>query len=307
MTDITLSNQKSVQEFTTYILERIQASNKNWWEIAKAFSEAREMYGFESDNFKKLCIETKFSKSKASKLATIAMSERLKTYAVKLSAVHSWGTLYAIATLNDQQFQDLKQKLRLDDPKAEVPFVTQAEVERFKRGKTERSVFKNYAVIKIDEEALKGELITGEDCQALNALIAQIEAISSHIKVRHMNLDDKESARFMTHLVERKRQLVRQAFVREIGSRLERKPKQKNESQVQFESRMLGMSRGELLAKLNDSEKAAFEYLGLIYDEAKFYDEAQSALNARAERYAQKVLDRLPKGENIKEPLTKAA
>ena len=115
MTDITLSNQKSVQEFTTYILERIQASNKNWWEIAQAFSEAREMYGFESDSFKKLCTETKFSKSKASKLATIAMSERLKMYAAKLLAVHSWGTLYAITTLNDQQFQDLKQKLRLDD------------------------------------------------------------------------------------------------------------------------------------------------------------------------------------------------
>lgn len=307
MTYLTLANEKSVQEFTTFILDRIQASNKNWWEIAQAFAEAREMYGFDSDSFKKLCLETKFSKSKASKLATIALSERLKTYAAKLSAVHSWGTLYAITTLNEQQFQDLKQKLRLDDPKAVVPFITQAEVERFKRQKTNRAVLKNYAVIKIDEEALKGELITGEDCEALNALIAKIDAISSYIKVCHMNLDEKDAAEVMLRLEERKKQLVRKAFTRGIESRLERMPKHKEEKRVQYEERMLGMSRGELLAKLNVDAKDAFEYLGLAYDEAKFYDEAQTAIDVRSKRFAQKVLDRLPMAEDGDKLLPKAA
>ena len=307
MTDVTLSNQKTVNEFATYIMERIQSSTKNWWEIAQAFAEAREMYGFESDKFKKLCLETKFSKSKASKLATIAVSDRLKNYATKLSAVHSWGTLYAITTLNEIQFQDLKQTLKLDDPNVSIPFITQNEVERFKRGKIERSLFKNYAVIKIDEEALIGELLTADDCEALNNLISQIEALSPYIKIRHLRLDEKESSKWMIRLNERKEHLVRQAFNREIFSRLEQKSKNKNETQPQFEGRILGMSREELFLMFNVSAKDAFDYLGLSYDEVKFFEEAQSYLTSRAERYAQKVLDRLPKLAVSDAPIAKAA
>lgn len=293
MTNITISNLKPVSEFASYIKERIQNQTKNWWEIAEAFAEAREMYGFESDSFKKLCLDTKFSKSKASKLATIAQSERLKTYGSKLSAVHSWGTLYAITTLDEVQFQELKQVLALDNPNKPAPFITQAEVERYKRKKFERSFFKNYAVIQIDEEALKGELLTGDDCEALNELIEKIEALTSYVKVRHMKLDEKDASNYMIRLEQKAQQLVRQQFYESVMSKLSGKKRPKHEPQESFESRILGMSRRELNLKLNDSPKEAFEYLGLEYDESKFYSEAQSALSKTAERFAKKVLDRL--------------
>ena len=66
------SNMKTVDELVEFIRDRVQRSNKRWWEIAVAFAEAKEMYGVGSDLFKSLCTRTEFGISKAQKLAAIA-------------------------------------------------------------------------------------------------------------------------------------------------------------------------------------------------------------------------------------------
>ena len=86
MTNTYGSNQKTVEEFIEYIRERLEELTKSWREIASAFAEAKDMFGIESDRFKRLCKETKFSTSKACKLASVASSERLKTHEKAFSA-----------------------------------------------------------------------------------------------------------------------------------------------------------------------------------------------------------------------------
>ena len=95
----TRGNQKPVEDFISYIRERVGTATRNWREIAQAFAEAKEMYGADSDAFKRLCKATKFSRSTADRLAKIAASARLKKHETELAAVHSWSTLYAIMNL----------------------------------------------------------------------------------------------------------------------------------------------------------------------------------------------------------------
>src|SRR5258708_23008178 len=106
----TTHNLKKVEEFVEVIREHMKGSTNNVRQIASAFAEAKEMYGQGSDRFTQLCKETKFSVSKACKLASIASDERLKAHEEELSAVHSWTVLYEITTLTDAQFNELLKK-----------------------------------------------------------------------------------------------------------------------------------------------------------------------------------------------------
>src|SRR5437868_9450915 len=100
-------NQKTFNDFVAIIRENVEASTRNWHAIAAAFAEAKETFGTNSDSIKALCLTTKFSISKASKLALIASNERLKAHKTELSTVHSWTVLYEITTLTDEEFTEL--------------------------------------------------------------------------------------------------------------------------------------------------------------------------------------------------------
>jgi hypothetical protein len=128
----------------------MKVANTAWVEIAQALKEAREMYGSDSDSYKMVLKETKFSKSTANKLIAIASSKRLVTYQEKLSAVTSWATLYAIHALSDEKFESLKDTYKLDDPKKIPPFITLNNVTSLLKSKTESSPYKVFARIEID-------------------------------------------------------------------------------------------------------------------------------------------------------------
>lgn len=288
-------NEKPVEEFVASIRQHVQTATKSWWKIAECFAEAREMYGADSDKFKRLCKETKFSESKASKLATIASSERLKKYAVKLSAVHSWGTLYAIAALKDENFEQLKEKLKLDDEKAPPVFITQAEVDKVRLGKHPSSFFKNYAIVQIDEDALRGDLLTGSDLEKLHSLLDEVEALSSYVQVKRTGIDDKEASKFMARVVDKEKQIARRRLAEAFEAMLARHMKRKGEKKRGFEVRVFGQSRSELLSDFDADPKAAFEKLGVEYDQAAFFNEALAEVGKTADKFAEKVLSRLPK------------
>jgi hypothetical protein len=291
--DITFgTNLKTVDEFVAEIRHKVQNATKNWWEIANAFSEASEMFGTDSDRFKELCRKTEFSKSKVTKLVKIVQSDRLKSYALKLSAVHSWGTLYAVTTLNDEAFQRMKEAYKLDDEKSPIPFLTQPAVERFAKEKTERSPFKRYALIEMDEDALKGSLITGEDSEKLHDFMEQINALSSYIRVTRTDIDEKETAKYMTRIEDKIQQIARKTFLDTIRQRVKSRPRAENETVVQHELRCLGLSREELIADFNADAEEAFKYLGLEYSYPQWYREAENEVSSQMDRFAQKALKR---------------
>lgn len=291
-----IANEKSVQDFVTVIRSSLQDSNKAWWKIALAFAEAKDMYGFTSHKFETLCKSTKFSTSTASKLIAIANSDRLKKYAEKLSAVQSWGTLYAIVSLTQENFDKLKAIYKLDDKSSGPVFLTQTNVDSIRRVKTDNPVFKNYAIIKVDEDALKGELLTPNDLEKLWSLINEIESITSYIQVSRTEIDEKEASKHLLRVENKATQITRNRFYQAITSTLIRHKKLKGEKVEAFERRCLPMSRVELKQVFDNNPKEAFDLLGAEFDQQSIYKEAESeALEVSikyTDKYANKVIKR---------------
>jgi len=297
------TNTKTVDEFVTDIQKYIQASSKNWWQIALAFAEAKDMYGTGSQRFKELSERTSFSDSKVAKLVSIVSSDRLKQYARKLSSVHSWGTLYAITTLTEEQFAAFKEKYELDKPDLVVRFISQEDVDGFRREAKERSVFKNYAIIQVDDEAVKGALLTGVEFDELQNVLTKLETLSSYIAVKRVSNDEKEELSRLNRVEDRVQQLIRKQYLDATNLKLTDYKRHKGESQSVFESRILGKNMEELMLDLKINDREAFKYLGIEYDMAAFYKKAEAEVNAsevaRIDRYAKKVLSRPPV---VKEP-----
>ena len=295
--DITkISNMKPVEEFVSYIRNRVQGANRNWIEIAQAFAEAEEMYGTASERFKQLREQTDFSRSKITKLLAIVSSERLKKYAVQLSSVQSWGTLYAIESLTDEQFNKLKEQYKFDNLLTVAPFISQTNVDKIRKGAVERSLFRGYVTIQVDEEAVKGGLLSGAEFEELERLLAKVEQVSSYVKMKRSDVDEKEQVSWLNRVSEKVKQVVRRHYLEAINATLERHKKQKGEAQLSFEARCLGRSKSELMGDLQADAEEAFKWIGAHYDVATFYNEAEDDVNktdrAKMTKYARKVLER---------------
>jgi len=272
----------------------MKVANTAWVEIAQALKEAREMYGSDSDSYKMVLKETKFSKSTANKLIAIASSKRLVIYQEKLSAVTSWATLYAIHALSDEKFESLKDTYKLDDPKKIPPFITLNNVTSLLKSKTESSPYKVFARIEIDEDALRGDLIDGAHLASLEEILIKIETCFPYVKLIRSGLDEKVNSEFFNKVNNKKEILSRKLFHDAINGRLNKRKKAKTEKQEEYETLMLGMSRAELHSMFSNDPKDAFDYLGYEYDEQRLYDQAIADVNAWASKIGQKVHKRSP-------------
>lgn len=287
-----LPNTKSIADFVIYIRKRMELAATCWKEIAEAFAEAMEMYGGESDAFKMLCKKTRFSKSKAYKLAVIARSERLKAYEAKLSAVHSWGTLYAISALPAEKFKILCERYKLDEPQAAAPFLTQSMVEAVRKENKEKSSLKTYAAIYVDKDAMRANLVEGEHLVTLENTLETLSNTVPYIKVTKSGIEERVESDFLRRVTRKRDELARKAFAHElkvVDERLKTKKRHKEAAKECFQ-RCMGMSREELWEMFKDNPAEAFTYLGgNEYDEVDLYDRAMAAVSANDDKLGEKV------------------
>jgi hypothetical protein len=290
-----LPNTKSVTDFVHYIRERLERSATAWREIAQAFAEAKDMYGGDSKLFKELCKETSFSKSSAHKLAAIASSERLAKYSGKLAHVHSWGTLYAITALSEEKFKVLCERYKLDEPDATAPCLTQAMVEAVRKEKPEKTSLKVYAMIYVDEEAMRAGLIEGEHLETLEEVLDTLQKTLPYVKITRTGVDEKVQSDYFDRVQRKMVELARKDFAKElkaIDNRL--KPdKRSDETMKQCFTRAMCMSRDELWEMFETDRKGAFGYLGGDeYDEAALYNRAMDEMNKQDVKLADRVRQR---------------
>jgi len=289
------SNTKPVDEFITYIKEKLEISIKNWRLIANALAEASEMYSVDSDAYRRLLKATNFSKSKAAKLVAIATSKRLKTYENQFRCVQSWSTLYEVTTLNDTQFTALREKYDLDNRDVN-PVLTEASVKAFKRVKTEKSVFKRIAYISVDEDALRGNLIAGIEHDILIETLKQLSEISPYFKIEESDVFDKQSSLYYKQLETKVATLTHKQLNQCIKRALERTPrKHKNETSAQQLLRCFSTTREELHESIrSDNSLQAFSLLGFEdeYDMSKLYDYAADDLSNSSHKFAARAQKR---------------
>lgn len=298
MTVTNVPNSKSVKDFAVYIQTRSQEINKNWFQIAEAFAEAKDMFGSGSSAFKELAKITRYSQSSISKLISIVNSDRLKRYAVQFSSVQGWSTLYAITILTDEQFDRFLRHLNISDTDQIAQFITIGDVNRFRKEAREKSFFRGYAVVQVDDEAVKGGLLSGSEFELLQKLLAEIETISSYVVIKRAVLSDKEELSRLTRIEDKVQQLIRRRYQEVINARLAKYSKHKGEHSTDHEVRALGKNREELKLDFDINPAEVLAYLGIEYDLATFYRDAERDVNAaefqREERYAKKVLSRPP-------------
>jgi hypothetical protein len=290
---IIADNKKPVSEFVTYIRENLATSTTSWKRIAGAFFEASEMYGSDSDLYKRLLKETGFHKSKASKFVAISSSERLKQYENQLCCVHSWNTLYEITTLSDLQFETLCIQFDLDNPEA-CPFLTEAQVGAFKREATVSSPFKRLAYITIDEDALKGQLLDGDLLETLHETLKALEDLSPFIKVEETGIDDAEASLFMQQVASTRHAIIKKKIKnicdRKLLSTAVRKLK--GHTAEQHFQHVWGISRHELSEYvIEGAPEKAFSYLGVLdeYNEGKTWDAAMDEVQKRRVKFIERA------------------
>jgi len=292
MSDYGLPNTKSVNDFISYIRERLAQSTTAWREIAEAFAEARQIFGGESDKFRNLCKETRFSKSTAHKLAAIASSERLAKYREKLSVVHSWGTLYAITSLTDEKFKVLCERYKLDDPSASRPTLTQSLVEAVRKEKPEKSSLRVYATIYVDVEAMKAGLVEGDHIATLEETLDTLQKTLPYLKITKSGVEERVESAYIDRLQRKADELARQDFAKELQSidKLLESKRYKGESKKQCFTRLMSMSREEYWEMFKDDRKKAFDFLGgEPCDEADLYKRATRIVNTQDAKLEAKV------------------
>lgn len=294
MLNFNFGNEKPVAEFVDFIRDRMKTINSSWTEIAQSLHEAREMYGSDSENYKAVLKQTKFAKSTANKLIAIASSMRLREFAEKLAAVNSWATLYAIHSMSEAKFEELVTKYKLNEERTVPPFITLNNVNSILKEKTNPDPLKIYAKIRIDEDALKSQVIDGEMLSKIEELLSQIETSFPYLKIERTGIDEKAESEFMNKVQQKKSILARQRFNWAIKGKLEQRKKFKGESQIDFEIRALGMSRQELAEMFLSDPKSVFDYIGYEYDEAKIYEEALNSAHGNTQKAAQKLHNRNP-------------
>jgi len=284
-----LMNDKPLEEFVEFINSRLRTSNEAWREIANAFAEAREMYGSESNSFKQLLKETKFSQNTAHKLATIASSERLSKYKSKLLAVHSWSTLYAIHALSDELFNKLKEKFNFDDGKELASFITFGDIKKLKSVPTQKSSYKTFTTIQINIDALRGHEMDGHDIARLKDLIEQIEQTVPYVKVISTAIDDKAESDYMKKVEKYKESITRSKIRIAIDSILERHPHIKN-ARNKYKVMFGYSNKSDIIQNALGDVDTFFGQFGFDCNSGQIYDEAIEKANTWCQKFAKKVV-----------------
>jgi hypothetical protein len=274
----------------------LEASTKNWRKIASAFAQAREIYGDDSNRLKKLCDATRFSKSKASKLATIGSSERLRTHENLLSAVQSWTLLYEIATLSGTEFKKLTssfadQYTAVDCLMPETPpIITHGMINAIKQsadGKADRSRFWVYAVIRFDKDAYRDEEFDGDHIADLDERLQKIESEIPWLKIDRTGVEDISGRQYARDLRSAEKIVTKSIYSNRIKDLFELFPREKNEPRLEWEGRALQMLVEEAWDVFHYDWKLAFRELDVDpqYDEMTVFEKTESvAAGIRAKR-----------------------
>lgn len=283
-------NTKNVDEFIERIRQRIVAAADNWKEIAAAFAEAKEAYGFDSNAFNKLCEATKFSKSKASKLATIASSERLKTYEKELAAVQAWTVLYDITTLTDEQFQRLLKNRTITVTGLDKPeIISSAMVSAARRNRGEKSTMRVYAQVSVDVEAVRAREIGGDNIEALEKAIRDIQISIPYVKVDKWDVFEDEDKKYDNALQRAFEAESRAVFKEEIRKKFKRYKKAPHESKEQYHNRVLGQSIKSVMTEFELDRVEAFNQYTDGYDEKYLRERAESRVRKNLSKIAERV------------------
>ena len=202
---VTTSNETAVDTYVNRIKQHLTDATVAWRQIAEILAAAADEFGFDSDKMKSLRKQTKFSKSKASKLITIATNKRLRDHHATFETTNAWTVVYAVTKLTDQEFATLLENV------SDGEIITQKTVNdaRTKR-KTEPDPYKTVFSIQIDINAIKSRMFS--DYQELRDAIETIQDTLNHVRVVETDQFENDAARFSAEVARELDKVTRKEF-----------------------------------------------------------------------------------------------
>lgn len=282
------SNMISPLEFITIIMTELENSVKSWTTIAQAFADAEDQFGYSSDCFKSILKETKFTVATATKLVKIARSDRLKRHGDVFAKVHAWTVLYAITTLTDDQFDRLLASV------GDGAVVTSSMVTRAKDEKKDTDPYKTIFNIRIDENALRGDLFDGQDYATLHGLIDEIQKLIPYIRIDAIDRFETNVAWEMTGIQKQYDKIVKRKFDEAISAYKKHSPEwqtyAKNPKKYNKPRIANFDDTAEAYAVMRENPAEAFAALGSdLYDMSAIWNEASQAFSKQTAEYAAKA------------------
>lgn len=218
---VILPNEADVFEYAERIKKHLTDATAKWREIADILSAAADEFGFDSRRMQTLRKETKISKSKTSKLITIAKSDRLRDHRSVFEATNAWTVLYEVTKLTDTEFETLLNNV------SEGHVVTKNDVNsaRAKIAK-ETDPYRVAFRIQVDINAIRANIFSDRDYEKLREAVEVIEATVKNVRVVESNVFENEVIRFATD-VEREFHRVVQAEFEEAKKSYKRRARDK--------------------------------------------------------------------------------
>ena len=298
---MTKSNQKPVEDIINTILTALKAQTKSWMVIAKELDLARNQYGEGSDQEKKIIKATGLGKSTISKLAQIGGDRRLAEF----ESVHAWTVLYEISLMTDAEIEFLKDELNL--PKSNgIPTVSMVQKIRFPEPK-EVDPYRAAFTIKIDQNALQGDMFDGDAYEKLVDLVAQIQNEVPYVRVDVTDIYENNASRMMGEITRKMEVVAREKVQAAINDYKENSQdwrlykKNKNKSGI---TPLLGpWSPAELWTVLK--ENGPYEILRELSSvhsdltENDLFNGAQKRVSESRKRFAKKANDQFAYANTI--------
>lgn len=204
---MTTNMTSAVNDYAARIKAQIKTSATAWKAVAKLFAQAANEFGLQSDAMKKLLKKTGFSESKAVKLIAIANSDRLQQHEETFKCVDAWTVLYAITTLEDDEFGCLLDCINEDT------VITQSIVNRAKNPPMrEADNYKTAFVVQIDQFALKSRMFNEDDYNELFEAIETIQNTMNYVRVRETSRYENEVACFVSDVEKEMNKAIRKLF-----------------------------------------------------------------------------------------------
>lgn len=269
---VTTSNETAVAAYVESIKKHMTAATFAWRQIAEILAAAADEFGFESDKMKSLRKQTGFSKSKASKLITIATSKRLRDHYATFKTTNAWTVLYEVTKLTDDEFATLLENV------SDGEIITQKIVNDARtKIVAEPDPYKTVFSIQIDVNAIKSMMFSGDDYQELLDAIEMIQNTMNHVRVVETNQFENDAARFSAEVQREFDKAVRKEFAA---------AKKSYEKRASDKTMFGTFNVDELQQLMRDKDYAtAFDALDSDrFDQARLYNEAVNNAYAKREK-----------------------
>lgn len=284
-----ITNTTSTFDFIQTINKELSSVTKSWKRIAQAFYDADEQFSSSSDEFKAIMKATGFNLATATKLVKIAQSDRLKRHADVFAKVHAWTVLYAVTTLTDEQFA----RLLVLIPEGSV--VKSSMVAKAKETeKKETDPYKPIFTIRIDENALRGDLFDGDDYANLHNLVAEIQKSIPYLRVDTVDRFDNSASLHNAGLQKQYGKILTKRFGEAIANykqsssewiNYHKSPTKRNKPLI-----AIFQDVADANLALRENPAAAFAALGSdLFDMAAIWNEASQTYAAKTNEYATKA------------------